>query len=125
MDKEQLLFKIEHELNKAYEASTNEEFKKYMYAIHILSDLDNGLNESFKSATKHDKIKSDLSSKQLTHNEHNQQEQILSKEETLKRMGASMNTTSQPSSHSNVTSSMDNIMQTEDGVGNGGSLFDF
>ena len=125
MDKEQLLLKIEHELNKAYEASTNEEFKKYMYAIHILSDLNAGDNDRSKSVTHHDTINSDLTPKHQKRNEYNQQEQLLSKEETLKRMGAAMNTTNQSSSHSNVTSFMDNIMQTDDGIGNGGSLFDF
>ena len=96
MNKEQILQLIEQELIQADEAQTDTEFEKHMYAIHMNSN-----------------IKDDYEMKQQSSQKHH----VTAAE--IEAMGGKVPQSMKKHHTSN------NMMITDDQVGNGESIFDF
>ncbi|WP_239732745.1 DUF5327 family protein [Mammaliicoccus sp. P-M55] len=111
ISRDQLIAAIEEELVGADNASTNEVFNRHMHAIHTLSGL-----VDKKEAINHDiKVEQNFSS--TPKNPIKKSQSKVSNEE-IRKMGGKV--LDQPSANKT-----ENQLTTDDGVGNGNSIFDF
>ncbi|HAL09129.1 MAG TPA: hypothetical protein DCO67_04075 [Staphylococcus sp.] len=111
ISRDQLIAAIEEELVGADNASTNEIFNRHMHAIHTLS----GLFDK-EEGIKHDiKVEQNFSS---TRTKPVKKEKPQVSNEEIRKMGGKV-------SHSSSVDTNDKQLTTDDGIGNGDSLFEF
>ncbi|WP_323703347.1 DUF5327 family protein [Mammaliicoccus sp. Dog046] len=111
ISKDKIIAAIEEELVGADNASTDETFNKHMYTIHTLS----GLFTKEESVTHDIQVQNNTTIKAKPSN--TQSSTQISNEE-IRKMGGKV---SQPSTEKLT----ENQLTTDDGIGNGDSLFDF
>ncbi|HCW35217.1 DUF5327 family protein [Mammaliicoccus sciuri] len=110
ISKSQLIAAIEEELVAADNASTNEVFNRHMHAIHTLS----GLVDKEDDLTHDIKVEQNISS---TPKPTPKAKPQISDEE-IRKMGGKVR--NEPS-----VNKTENQLTTDDGIGNGDSIFDF
>ncbi|MCJ0910293.1 YwdI family protein [Mammaliicoccus sciuri] len=110
ISKSQLIAAIEEELVAADNASTNEVFNRHMHAIHTLS----GLVDKEDDLTHDIKVEQNISS---TPKPIPKAKPQISDEE-IRKMGGKVR--NEPS-----VNKTENQLTTDDGIGNGDSIFDF
>ncbi|GGI39675.1 DUF5327 family protein [Mammaliicoccus stepanovicii] len=111
ISKEQLIAAIEQELVGADNATSNEVLNRHLHAIHTLS----GLIVKEEGNTHDINVKQNISSTSTTSIK---QSKPQVSDEEIRKMGGKI--TQQPDIKVH-----DNLLATDDGVGNGDSLFDF
>ncbi|MEB7768107.1 DUF5327 family protein [Mammaliicoccus sciuri] len=110
ISRSQLIAAIEEELVAADNASTNEVFNRHMHAIHTLS----GLVDKEDDLTHDIKVEQNISS---TSKPTPKAKPQISDEE-IRKMGGKVR--NEPS-----VNKAENQLTTDDGIGNGDSIFDF
>lgn len=110
ISRSQLIAAIEEELVAADNASTNEVFNRHMHAIHTLS----GLVDKEDDLTHDIKVEQNISSTPKSTPKAKPQ---ISDEE-IRKMGGKVR--NEPS-----VNKTENQLTTDDGIGNGDSIFDF
>nr|WP_263314282.1 YwdI family protein [Mammaliicoccus sp. Marseille-Q6498] len=111
ISRDQLIAAIEQELVSADNASSNEVFNRHMHAIHTLSGLvdnENGNSQDMQ-------VKQDF---RTTSTAPQKKEKPQISNEELRKMGGKV---SAPS----TSKQNDELLATDDGFGNGDSIFDF
>lgn len=111
ISREQLISAIEEELVKADQATNNENFNRHMHAIHSLS----GLVEYEVGNTQSVRVNR---SNHITPQPSASKSKVTISDEEIRKMGGKV-------SQSSKTNTQDNLLSTDDGVGNGDSIFDF
>ena len=119
MRNDKMIHLIEQELVQADEAQTEAEFEKHMYAIHMLTSLVSShqsrstIEKLNRSKPMNSNIKDDYEMKQQTSQKHD----VTAAE--IEAMGGKVPQSMKKHHTSN------NMMITDDQVGNGESIFDF
>lgn len=111
ISKEKIIAAIEEELVGADNASTDEVFNKHMHTIHTLS----GLFAKEESMSYDIQVQNNTTMKTTQSN--TQPKTQISNEE-IRKMGGKV-------SQSSTEKLTENQLTTDDGIGNGDSLFDF
>ncbi|WP_251943386.1 DUF5327 family protein [Staphylococcus sp. Marseille-Q5304] len=125
MEKEKMIQLIEQELVSADESTSEVEFEKHMYAIYKLTELI--ATDKSGQRSQHTDLYETPSSTELAATQPSQQQasknQSISDAE-LKAMGAKVPYKS-AQSHSSSDMTTSSNLKTDDGIGNGDSIFDF
>lgn len=120
MRNDKMIHLIEQELVQAYEAQTEAEFEKHMYAIHTLTSLYTSSDNQTSVQDRHEASNAQvLSSQRKESNQSNHNKNQVSAAE-IEAMGGKV-----PQSMKNEHTSHSNLMTTDDNIGNGESIFDF